>query len=143
MEEEKGFTLLELIIVMFLIALLMSLAAALFTNTLPSSKFSATAREIVATIRHAKALAQIRGEEQVVTLDMDSGIYGIDGSSGRSIPGGTHIKVIDPREGEITTGTYRITLPPTGGIEGGTIILWNGRKTATIGIDPIAGPVIQ
>jgi general secretion pathway protein H len=142
MEKEKGFTLLELIIVMFLAALLMSLAAAFFVNTLPSSKFSASAREIAAMIRHARALAQIRGEKQTLTIDMDAGRYGIGEGGGKAVPPGVHIKVMDPIEGEVSRGTYRIDFPPTGGIEGGTIVLWNEKRTATITIDPISGPVV-
>ncbi|MDA8433918.1 MAG: prepilin-type N-terminal cleavage/methylation domain-containing protein [Nitrospiraceae bacterium] len=143
MKREQGFTLLELIIVMLLVALLMSLAAAFFVNTLPSSKFNASARELAATIRHAKALAQIDGEQKSLTIDMDSGRYGIGDAAGKTVPEGVHIKVIDPVEGEISTGTYRIVCPPNGSIQGGTIVLWNEKKTATITIDPVAGPVVQ
>jgi len=143
MEKEKGFTLLELVIVMFLITLLMSLAAAFFANTLPASKFSASVREIAAMMRHAKALAQITGETQTVTIDMDAGRYRIGDTVGKAVPEGAHIKIIDPHEGEIDRGTYRIDFSPAGGIEGGTIVLWNEKKTATITIDPIAGPVVQ
>lgn len=142
MGREQGFTLLELIIVMFIVALLMSLAAVFFVNTLPSSKFSAAAREIATTIRHARALAQIRGEKQTLTIDMNAGRYSIGNGGEKALPEGVHIKVQDPIEGEITTGTYQIDFPPTGGIQGGTIILWNEKKTATITIDPISGPVV-
>ena len=143
MKREQGFTLLELIIVMFLVSLMMSLAAAYFANTLPSSKFGAATRDLAATIRHAKALAQIDGEEKTLTIDMDAGRYGIGDSAGKTLPEGVHIKIADPVEGDISTGTYRIVCPPTGGIEGGTIVLWNEKKTATITIDPVAGPVVQ
>jgi general secretion pathway protein H len=143
MKREKGFTLLELIIVMFLVTLLMSLAAAFFANTLPASKFSGSVREIAAMMRQAKALAQIRGETQTVTIDMDAGRYRIGDSAGKAVPAGVHIKIIDPREGEIDNGSYRIDFSPAGGIEGGTIVLWNEKKTVTITIDPIAGPVVQ
>ncbi len=143
MEKEKGFTLLELVIVMLLIALLMSLAAAFFSNTLPSSKFRASVREVAATIRHARALAQIRGEAQTLTIDMDTGRFRIGDAGGKALPDGVHIKVIDPHEGEIDRGSYRMDFSPAGGIEGGTIVVWNEKKTATITIDPIAGPVVQ
>jgi general secretion pathway protein H len=143
MEKEKGFTLLELAIVMLLIALLMSLAAAFFSNTLPSSKFSASVRDMAAMIRHAKALAQIRGETQTLTIDMDTGRFSIGDTGAKAVPDGVHVKVIDPREGEIDRGSYRIDFSPAGGIEGGTIVLWTDKKTATITIDPIAGPVVQ
>jgi general secretion pathway protein H len=142
MDKNKGFTLLELIIVLFLIGLMLSLATVFFASTLPSSKFSATTREIAATIRHARTLAQLRGEKQTITIDMDSHSYGIDNVGGKNIPPGISIKVIDPRLGDIQTGKYQIDFPATGGIEGGTIVLSNSKKTATIEIDPIVGSAV-
>src|SRR5512135_2874133 len=103
MNNDKGFTLLELIIVMFLVGLMLSLAAVLFSNTLPSSKFSATTREVAATIRHARTLAQLRGENQTVTIDMETRKYGIDNAAAKDIPSGISIKIIDPQLGDVQT----------------------------------------
>ena len=142
MSNNKGFTLLELIIVIFLVGLMLSLASVFFANTLPSSKFSATAREIAATIRHARNLAQLKGERQTVTIDMDAHKFGIDGVGAKDMPAGVSVKVIDPRVGDIETGKYQIDFAPTGGIEGGTIVLWNSKKKVTIEIDPIVGSAV-
>lgn len=142
MNNDKGFTLLELIIVMFLVGLMLSLAAVLFSNTLPSSKFSATTREVAATIRHARTLAQLRGENQTVTIDMETRKYGIDNAAAKDIPSGISIKIIDPQLGDVQTGKYQFEFPPMGGIEGGTIVLWNSKKMARIEIDPIVGSAV-
>jgi general secretion pathway protein H len=142
MDKDKGFTLLELIIVMFLIGLTLSLAAVLFSNSLPSSKFSATTREITASIRHARTLAQLRGEKQTFTIDMEAHKYGIDTVTSRDIPPGISIKVVDPLQGDVLTGKYQFDFPPTGGAQGGTIVLWNSKKTVRIEIDPIVGAAV-
>ena len=138
----SGFTLLELIIVIFLITLMTGLSAAFFANTLPSGKFSATAREIAASIRQAKHLARFNGEKQVITIDMDSKSYGIERLGEKNLPSGINIKVIDPLAGDITSGKYHMTFHSAGSTEGGTIFLWNSSKTAQINIDPVAGAVI-
>jgi general secretion pathway protein H len=142
MKKNKGFTLLELIIVMFLMGLMLSLVGVLFSSTLPSSKFSATTREVAATIRHARTLAQLRGEDQKVTIDMEARKYGIDNATAREIPPGISIKVIDPLQGEVVTGKYQFNFPAIGGVEGGTIVLWNSTKKARIEIDPIVGSAV-
>lgn len=142
MDKDKGFTLLELIIVMFLIGLTLSLVAVLFSNSLPSSKFSATTREIVASIRHARTLAQLRGEKQTLTIDMEAHKYGIDNVTSRDIPPGISIKVVDPLQGDVQTGKYQFDFPPTGGTQGGTIVLWNSKKTVKIELDPIVGSAV-
>ena len=137
-----GFTLLELIIVIFLITLMTGLSAAFFANTLPSGRFSAAAREMASTIKEAKYLAQLSGEKQVVTIDMDSGSYGIESRGEKHLPSGIGIKVIDPMTGDITSGKYHMTFHPAGGIGGGTVVLWDHVRVTQINIDPVAGAVI-
>ena len=137
-----GFTLLELIIVILLITLMVGLSAVFFANTLPSGKFNATAREIASTIRQARHLAQLNGEKQIITIDLDSRSYGIEGRGKKNLPSGIDIKVIDPLAGDITSDTYHMAFHATGGTEGGTIVLWNSSRAAHINIDPVAGAVI-
>src|SRR5574340_689054 len=128
--DRSGFTLLELIIVIFLITLMVGLSATFFANTLPSGRFSATAREIAATIRQARHLAQLNGEKQVITIDMDSKSYGIEGRSWKKLPSGLYLKVIDPLTGDITSGKFHMTFHAAGSTGGGTVVLWNNAKTA-------------
>ena len=138
----SGFTLLELIIVLFLITLMLGLSSAFFANTLPSARFNATVRELASTIRQARHLAQLNGEKQVFTIDMDSRSYGIERRGGKNLPSGIDIKVVDPLAGDITSGKYRMTFHPAGSTEGGTVVLWYDAKSAQINVDPVAGAVI-
>jgi len=142
MKREKGFILLELIIVLFLMAIILGMSTLLFTNLLPSQKFHATVRKVSATIREARSLAQIHGEKQYVILDLDAKQYGIEGRGSRDIPEDISIKIIDPFAGEILEGKYRMLFYASGGIEGGTIVLWSSKKAVEIRTDPIGGSVI-
>jgi len=142
MKREKGFTLLELIVVMFIISLVAAVSTVLFANTLPASKFNATVREIATTIKHARALAQITGEKQTVMIDIDAKKYGIEGRGEREIPSDTDIRLVDPFLGELGTGKYYLVFHSGGTAEGGTILLKNGKKSAAITLDPIVGSVV-
>lgn len=139
---QRGFILLELIIVLVLITVILGLGSIFFANSLPSYKFNATVRNISSTIKHARSLARIHEEMQTVTIDMDSKKYGLEGRDPKDIPEGIAVKVIDPISGEIQTGKYHFVLYPTGGMEGGTIVLWNSKKSATIQLDPVVGTVV-
>lgn len=143
MNKESGFTLLELMIVMVLVALIAGLAAVFFANTLPSSKFNATAREIITTIRYARSLARTQNENQTITIDLDSKKYGIEGRGEKTIPADVNIKVIDnTSRQEIRSGKCVLVFPAVGGAEGGTIVLWTGKKSVAINLDPIVGSVV-
>lgn len=138
----RGFTLLELLIVLFLAVLMVMLSAVLFTNTLSSSRLNAAAREISASIRHARTLAQIHGERQAVVIDLDAKQYGVEGRALRSIPPDVNIKVTDPFSGDVYSGKYLIAASATGAVNGGAIVLWNKKRTMTIQLDPIVGAVV-
>ncbi len=142
MKKQAGFTLLELIIVMALVALILGLSTAFFAHTLPSSKFNAAVRDLVSTIRYARSLAQADGENQTVTIDLDAKNFGIDGRGMKSIPPGVNVKVLDYTAGEIVTGKHSLVFPAIGGAEGGTIVLWDTKKSVTIALDPIVGSVV-
>jgi type II secretion system protein H len=139
---QDGFTLLELIVVLFLIILIAGLAGVFFANNLSSSRLSATARELSATIRYARSLAQIRGERQTVTLDLDARVYTMTARGTRTIPAGITVKVIDPLLGEVHRDKYEIVLNDSGGVEGGTVVLSDGKRSMSIQPDPIVGTVI-
>jgi prepilin-type N-terminal cleavage/methylation domain-containing protein len=141
MKNTKGFTLLELIIVLFLISLILGLSVIYFANFLPSNRFKATVRDISTTIRQARALAQIHGERQIITIDLDSKNYGIEGRVTKNVPSGIQIKVLDPISGDIYEGKYQLIVHSIG-IEGGTIILWDDKRKASIAIDPVVGSLV-
>jgi prepilin-type N-terminal cleavage/methylation domain-containing protein len=140
--KDRGFTLLELIIVLFLMSLILGMVTLFFANVLPSNRLNATVRSVSSTIREARSLARIDGRRQVVTIDFDSKTYGIEGFGSRNIPKDVSIKVMDPVAGEVLQGKYQFVLHPSGGIEGGTIVLWNAKKTVTIQPDPVAGSIV-
>ena len=139
---KNGFTLLELMVVMAIMALIIGIVTVFFANTLTSSKFNTTIRDVSTTIRHARSLAQIHGEQKAVIIDLDSKTYWIDGRNVREIPSDIQIKIIDPFYGDIFEGEYQIISNAMGGVHGGTIVLWNDKKTVSIQPDPIIGSVV-
>jgi prepilin-type N-terminal cleavage/methylation domain-containing protein len=141
---DRGFTLLEMIVVIFLITLMVGISAVVFTRVLPSQKVDAAARELIAAFRLARSTAIMSGKWQVLTIEIEGKSYGIEGTEVmRKIPESVSIKVIDPLSGEITEGGYQFVFAPSGVTEGGTIILSAGKKVIALEIDPIVGAVIS
>ncbi len=140
--KKRGFILIELIVVLLLITIIMGIVAISFANFLPSSKFDATVRTVISTIKHARALSSINNETKTITIDIDSKKFGIEGIGSKDIPQDIGIKIIDPYFGEIVHGKYRFVVYNTGNIDAGDIILWNSSKSSIIRIDPIIGAVI-
>jgi prepilin-type N-terminal cleavage/methylation domain-containing protein len=141
-DNRKGFTLIEMLMVIFLITLILGISAVLFSNSLPSQKAEAAAREIMAVFRQARSTAISAGRWQSVFVDIDKRQFGIEESGRkRDVPEGIAIRIIDPVKGNITEGGYRFVFSPAGVAEGGTVILSAGKKTIALDIDPIVGAV--
>jgi general secretion pathway protein H len=135
---ENGFTLLEIILVLFFITLIVGLTAVFFAGFLPSAKINASAREITGMIRYARSLARMNTESRTFTIDLDNRTYGIEGLGMKHFPPDILVKVIDPFSGdEIVRGKYPIVFHPIGGMTGGTIILSLREKEIRIDLDPI------
>jgi len=137
----SGFTLLELVIVIFLATLITGLTAVFFAHSLSSARIDAAGRELSAAIRHARLVSQIKGEDHTLVINLDTMQYGLAGRTMKTLPPDIAIRVNDPFEGEIRRGIYSIRFRAYGGMEGSTIILQQRKKAIYIQTDPVVGSV--
>lgn len=138
----RGFTLLELIIVMFLISIILGLSVFFFAGSTASQRFNSSVRSMSTALKYAKTIASIDGESKTFFINMDLRTYGIIGKKTMNIPVGIGIKVTDPVKGDILSGEYDVTFYPSQGIPNITIWLWDKKRTATIQTDPVGGSVV-
>jgi general secretion pathway protein H len=141
-KDESGFTLLEVILVLLLSLLILGLVMVSFSGMLSSARLQATVREFSTTLRQARDLARIHGEEQGWTINLDSGEYGVEGRKVRKIPSNLELKIVDSINGEIRSGQYRLVFEPNGGMEGATFQLSNKKKSFAIELDPLLGALV-
>ncbi len=139
----RGYTLIELMVVMVLIGVVLALVGMNFGRALPGVKLKASARELSSTLRYAKSRAQLRAEEVALTIDLDSRRYWIEGKRVVSLPEGTAIVVIDPLSGERSEGRYEVLFYPGGGASGAEIILKGEGRAYSVAVDPLTGSVVN
>lgn len=137
-----GFTLLELIIVIFLVSLLLGLSSFFFANNLSSTRLNAATREMSAVIRYARAHAQTNGTAQTLTIDTDTGEYELEDRGTKKLSADINIKVLDQTSGEVLQGKQQLVFQAIGGVEARTIVLSGGKKTVSIQMDPVVGSVV-
>jgi general secretion pathway protein H len=141
--QNSGFTLLELIVVLFLISLIAGISVVLFTGTLSSGTLDAAARSLVAAMKQARAQSSMSGEPRAVFIDLDDGSYGIEGRGGRHFPKGITVSLADPLAGRQTSGRHLIEFDPVGGIRGAAVILATPKRTVSVRPDPLAAAVAE
>ncbi len=140
--KDNGFTLLELLVVLFLTTLIIGIGAVFFASALPSSRINSAAREISALIRSAHNSSKIDGQTKTIIFDLDRGSYGIEKGRTKKIPEGIKIMIKDNISGEIKRGKYNIIFEPFGGISANAIVLYSEKKSIVIEIDPVMGSVL-
>lgn len=135
----RGFTFIEVMIVVFLMSLITGITTIFFVNTLPSARHKAMARELVAAIKYARHLAFVKNEKQIIEIDLDAKNYSIKGREIKAIAPEISVTVYgnEMNANPVRQGKYIISYDTSAGSGWGAIELARGGKTITIKPDPI------
>lgn len=137
---DAGFSLLELVVVLFLAGLLAALVAPSFEAPLESARLRAGAVELRATLLRARTLAAAGARERAVALDLEAGVFGIAGERRvRELPEGVRFEAVRIAGAE-TGRTATIRFYPDGSGEDAEVALASragGRLRVTV--DPLTG----
>lgn len=147
-EGDRGFTLLELIMVLLLAGMLAAIVVPSFSGTLESSRLRGGAAEIRATFSLARTLSASSGRERSVVFDLDRGEYGIAGERRRrSLPDGIWIRSIRVGDAQVDgdrlshePGVPRVRFFPDGSAEEAEVVLTStGGGRFRVVVDPLTG----
>jgi len=129
----KGFTLLELLLVLFIIGMAASVVMISGSRLQEKSIFNSEARNLYLSIKHARELSIIERMYIVFRVDPEAGRYWIGGRDNKS--SGIH----SIPQKFIITGED-ITFFPKGNSTGGKIEIDNGRgQKYEVVVDPVLG----
>ena len=118
-----GFTLIELVVVLAVIALVLALVPARLSAVSDNLAYRSTVRAVFTALRSARLAAQQRGEDVSFEVDLGSRSYTIDGHTQGSIPSSIDIR-LTVAEREISPPLRAgIRFYPDGSATGGSIDL--------------------
>ena len=127
MMRPRGFSLMELLLVMALIGVASLLAVAAMSGGMQGMKLHAGAKDVAAQMRFARAVAISSGEPQDVVIDPQARRW--QGAKGRSgdLPDGGEIVFTGAREVQPEGGKGAVRFFPDGAATGGRVrLLANG-----------------
>ncbi len=90
----RGFTLLELLIVLSIASMLIALVPPVVSAVIPGTRAKVAARDLAATLRYARNLAVSRSTTVDVRFELDSGSYTITDSVPEKLPRGTALTIL-------------------------------------------------
>lgn len=140
---QSGFTLVELIAVIVLIAIVMGLVTLSFTKSFSGAKIHAASHDLIAALRYTRGQAIVRGKEQALELDTSKNQYKAPGRRVVQLPKNMHLGMLTAQS-ELTSETSgRIRFFPDGASTGGHISVLMGDIEWRINVDWLTGAVTR
>jgi len=146
----KGFTLLELVLVLFLMGLILGLALPFAVQTLDRVKLQSEARQIASTIQYARSEAISKKKLFTLNANINKNKYWLAIPKERKIiqskflNKSVRIRDYIGTEGSLTDENFKVNFYPSGNSSAGTIRLQSSldkgeTNVYSIIIDPITG----
>lgn len=140
----RGFTLLEIVLVMAIIGLASVLAAAAMGGGFRGMQLKASARQIAANLRYTRAQAIETGQPQRFTIDPARHVWQAPKSHHGEIPAKLAIEFTGAREAQSDRGRSNvgaIEFFPDGAATGGRIRLGFGQAAWDVDVSWLTGQV--
>ena len=133
-----GFSLIELIVVMAILAIALAIAVPRHAKTASKPVLLATAFELAASLGAVRAQAIGRNQDQEFVLDLTSKSYS-SSSSLRALPPGVSLSFETAQDTLRATSEARLIFYPTGGSSGGRIVLSTNQGRVIITVEWLTG----
>lgn len=134
-----GFTLLETLLVLTLIAAAGILAAMVFTGGMDGMRLRFESKEIAAQLRYTRARAIATGQPQRFRIDPRAHAWEAAGDRRGDINDGLSVRFTGAREAQARAGEGGVLFFPDGGSTGGRITLSAGTAAWSIDVAWLTG----
>jgi general secretion pathway protein H len=135
----RGFTLVEIMVVMVIIALVMGLVATSLSRSVSSAEARAASRKLVASLRYTRARAIIDKQEQVFQVNTEERSYQAPGRKKVNLPDGVDVTITTARSEVTSEDVYGIRFFPDGGSTGGHIELTVNEREYRVNVAWLTG----
>jgi len=140
-KQQYGFSLLEIIVVMVMIALLMGFFASGMSESLNKAKIRAVSKDLVSAIRYTRSKAVVKHEQKTITFNVKNKTYQVPRKKIVHIPDAIDINVYTA-DSEITDDTIgSIRFFSDGSSTGGWVKLTHKNRIWKINVNWLTGEI--
>jgi general secretion pathway protein H len=140
-QRARGFTLVELLVVMAIAAVVMTAVPTLFSAAFPGLEMKSAARRTAATLRLARESAIRRGEETQVLVDIENHRLTLEGYRVLSLPNRLSLQLEAAGSELIDEQLGSIRFFPDGSSTGGRLVLSHGGHGYQVGVTWLTGRI--
>ena len=138
----RGFTLLELLVVLFIMVLGFSVVGVNLSSGSDGAALKVAARDLVSALRYARGQALMTHQEETVTLDLAENSYTVSGrTNSYLIPKAIALTVVSAQSELTGAGKANMRFFSDGSSTGGRITLEQGRSAWEININWLTGQI--
>lgn len=141
MKAQRGFSLVELIVVMVLIAVVAGIGAAAIGSGLPGQQLRGAARELAVELRFARAQAIATGREQTFEINVADKRWTSAGKREGTLADELEIIATTARQEQPERETAVIRFFPEGASTGGRVVIKRGDAAWRIDVGWLTGEV--
>ncbi len=140
--KQRGFTLLEVIVVLVLAGIIYSLMLALPSRGTSVADLKASARVLASGLRQAQSTAMATRRDAVLSLDLDTREFLMPGDKEpRKLPDGIDLKLYTAQSEVASAARGAIRFYPDGSSTGGRITVSSGERKFLVDVDWLTGRV--
>jgi len=142
MRAAAGFTLLEILIVLSIMALGAALVIPTFGSGVSNTELKGAARDLAAGMRLARSEAIATRQETLVTLDIESKNFTVAKDTRTHVmPKGIEFKLFTAQSDLVNDKVGSIRFFPDGGSNGGRVTIASGERKYEVDVDWLTGRV--
>ena len=141
MRRHSGYTLVELLAVLVLVAAIVALGAAAMSRNLPGQRLQHSARELAAQLRYTRAQALATGEPQLFTLDAKTREWHAGEKRSGKLARDIAIVATGARNEQQRAGVAAVRFFPEGAATGGRFVLSHDRAAWQVDVQWLTGEV--
>lgn len=137
----RGFTLIELMAVIVLIAIAMTAVTFSFSKSLQSARIRGASQDLVAALRYTRGQAIVKGKQEVLLLNLDDNSYTVPGKAAKKLPKGMTLRLTTADSEVVGDNTGGIRFFPDGSSTGGHISVFQGDREWRVNVAWLTGDI--
>lgn len=138
----RGFTLVELLVVMAIAGLMLAVTPPLISAALPGVELKAAARRTAGALRVTRERAISSGRDQVWQIDIETQRYQMAGGREGRLPGGIELRLFAAQREMLSEQRGGIRFYPDGSSTGGRVVLARAGRGYQVGVNWLTGRIL-
>lgn len=137
----RGFTLIELIAVVVLLAIVLAIASLSLSRSLNSAKVRAASKDLVAALRYTRGQAIVKGKPQVLVMDLEQNSYVAPGKKPVILPKDMVLRLTTAETEQTGANSGGIRFFTDGSSTGGHVSVLMGQREWRINVAWLTGEI--